>query len=77
MKAMCEIQLKDSKKVKDLMLMSGLNKVIGELVIAKRVNREGLVLRNKDGVVLRRALEPKFVSQRKKWRPKRTWKNLI
>ena len=52
--AMCGVQLKDSKKSKDLLL--SLNKTIDQLAMASSVCWYGHVLKRKDGHVLRRAL---------------------
>ena len=44
-RTMCEVQLKDRKRSKDLMLMLGLNETIGQLAMAWH----GHVLRREDG----------------------------
>ena len=54
--------------------MLGLNKTVNHLVMANSVRWYGHVLRREDGHVLRRALDFEVEGQRKKGRPKRTWK---
>ena len=76
-RAMCGVQLKERKRSIDLykMLMLGMNKTIDQLAMANSVCWCGRVLRREDGHrVLRRALHFEVGGQRKKWRPKRTWK---
>ena len=47
------------------------------LAVANSVDWNGHVLRRQDGHVLRRALDFEVEGQRKKGRPKRTWKNQV
>ena len=74
-RAMCGVQLKDIKRSKDLML--GLNGTIDLLAIANSVCWYGYVLRREDGHVLRTALDFEVDGQRKKGRPKTTWKGQV
>ena len=76
-RAMCEVQLKDRKRSTDLMFMLGLNETIDQLAIANSVCWHGHVVRREDGHFLRRALDFEVEGQRKKWRPKRTWKKQV
>ena len=76
-RAMCGVQLKDRNRYTYLMFMVGLNETIDQLLMANSVCLYGHVLRREDGHVLRRALEFEVEGQRKKGRPKRTWKNLV
>ena len=48
-----------------------------KLAMKNSVHWYGHVLRRKDGHVLRRALDYEVEGQRKKGRPKRTWKRLV
>ena len=73
---MYRVQIKDIKRSTDLMFTLGLNETIGQLAIANSVRWYGHVLRREDGHVLR-ALDFEVEGQRKKERPKRTWKMLI
>ena len=55
------------------MLLLGLNETIDQLAMAKSVCWYGHVLRREDGHVLR-SLDFEIEGQRKKGKPKRTWK---
>ena len=59
------------------MFMLGLSETIDQLVMANSVHWYGQVLRRDNDHVLRRALYSEVDGQRKKGRPKRTWKNHI
>ena len=74
---MCGVQFKDRKRSTDLMFMLGLKETIDQLAMANSDFRYGHVLRREDGHVLRRALDFVIEGQRKKGRPKRTWKNQV
>ena len=76
-RAMCGVQLKGRKKSMDLMLMQGLKETIDQLAMANSVCWYGHVLRREDCHVLRRALDFEVEGQRKKGRPKRTWKKQV
>ena len=69
--------IKRFKKVKDLMLMLCLNEIIDQLAIANSVCWYGHMLRREDGHVLRRTLDLEVEGERKKRRPKRTWKKHV
>ena len=71
---MCGVQLKDRKKSAGLMLMLGLNETTDQLTVKNSVCWHGRMLRREDGHVLRRASDFEVEGQRKKGRPKRTWK---
>ena len=71
---MCGVQLKDKKRSMDLMFILGLNETIDQLAMANNVRWYGNVLRREGGHVLRRAIDFEVEGQRKKERPKRTWK---
>ena len=57
--------------------MLGLNETVDQLAMANGVHWYGHVLRREDGHVLRRALDFEVEGQRKKGRPKRTWKKHV
>ena len=59
------------------MFMLGLIETIDQLVIANSVRWYGHLLRGEDGHFLRRALDFEVEGQRRKGRPKRTWKRLV
>ena len=71
-----QVQLKDRKISTDLMFMLGLCETIDQLAMANSVRQYGYVLRREDGRVLRRALDFE-VGQRKKGKPKKTWKKQV
>ena len=76
-RAMCGVQLKDKKRSTDLMFMQGSKETIDQLAIANSVRWYGHVLRREDGRVSRRTLDFEVEGQRKKGRPKRTWKKQV
>ena len=53
---MCGVQLKDSKRSKDLMLMLGLKETIDKLAMANSAHWYGHVLRREIVHILRRSL---------------------
>ena len=57
--------------------MLGLDETVEQLVMADSVYWCGHMLRREDGHPLRRKLYFEVEGQRKKWRPKRTWKKLV
>ena len=71
---MCGVQLKDRKISTDLMFMLGLMEAMDQLAMASSVCWYGHVLRKEDGHVFRKTSDFDFEGQRKKGRPKRTWK---
>ena len=75
-RAIC-VQLKYRKISKDLMFMFGLNETIDQLAMANSVLWHGNVLRREGGHILRRELDFEVEGQRKKGRPKGTWKNQV
>ena len=74
---MCGVQFKHKKRSMDLMFILGLNENIDQLAMANSVRWYGNVLRREDDHILRRALNFEVEGQRKKGRPKRTWKKLV
>ena len=76
-RAMCRVQMKDRKRSTDLIFMLGLNETIDQLAMANSVCWYGHVLRREDGYILRRALDFEVEGQRKKVRPKSTWKKQV
>ena len=65
-RAMCGVQLKDRKRSTDLMFILGLKEAIDQLAMANSARWYGHVLR--------KALDFEVEGQRKKGRPKWTWK---
>ena len=76
-RAICGVQFKDRKKSTDYMSMFGLSETIDQLAMANSVRWYGHVLRREGGHVMRRALDIEVEGQRKKGRPKRTWKKQV
>ena len=74
---MCRVQLKDRNRSNDLMLMLGLKETIYQFAKAISFHLYGHVLRREDGHVLRMVLEFEVEGQRKKGKPKRTWKKQV
>ena len=70
----CGVQLKDRKRSTDLMVMLGWRETMDQLTMANSIRWNGHVSRIEDGHVLRRAIDFEDEGQRKKERPKRTWK---
>ena len=71
------MQLKDRKRSTNLMFMFGLNKIIDQLAMVNGIRWYGHVLRREHGHALRRALDVEVENQRKKGRPKWTWKKQV
>ena len=57
-------------------MYEGLNEAIDQMAMENSVNCCGHVMKREDGRVLR-ALDFEVAGQRKKWRPKRTWKKQV
>ena len=70
------MQLKDRKRSTELMFMLGLKETIDQLAMANSVRWYGHVLRREDGHILR-SLYFEVECQKKKGRPKRTWKRQV
>ena len=73
-RAMCEIRL-HRKKVKDLIPMMVLNETIDQLAVKNSVHWYGHALRE-NFHVMTRTLGYKIERQKKKGKPKRTWKKV-
>ena len=69
-----EFSSRNKKRSTDLMLMLGLIETICQLAMANNVCWYGHVSRREDCHVLRGVLDCEVEGQRKKVRPKRTWK---
>ena len=77
LRTICGVQLKNIRSSTDMMSMLGLEETMDHLAMANRVRWYGHVLRREDGHVFRRSLDFAIEGQRKKWRPKRTWKKQV
>ena len=76
-RTVCGLQLKGIKRSSDLMFMLGLTETIDQLAMENSVRYYGHALRREGGHVLRRALDHEVEGQRKKGRPKKTWKKQV
>ena len=72
-----EYSSRTEKDLRIFMFMLGLNETIDQLAMATSVRWYGHVLRREDVHVMRRTLDFEVEGQRKKWRPKRTWKRQV
>ena len=63
---MCRVQLKDIKRVMDLMLMLSWNEAMDRLMMANSVCWYGHVFRMEDGIALRKTLDLEVEGQRKR-----------
>ena len=68
------VQHKGRKISMDLMLMLDLNETVDQLAMANRLHRHSHVLMREDGYIMGISLDFEVEGQRKKGRPKRTWK---
>ena len=75
--AMCGAKLMEKKRTEDLMEMLGLKETVVLMAKANGVKWYGHVLRRDDGHVLRKALELEVRGNRKRGRPKKTWKTQV
>ena len=76
-RAMCGVQLKDSKRSTDFMFLSGLRESMDQLAMANSAGWYGHVLRREDGHFLRMALDFEVEGQRMERRPKMAWKKQV
>ena len=76
-RAMCGVKLMEKKNTEELMSVLGLNETVDKMAKANGVRWYGHVLRREVDDALRKALEFKVDGQRKRGRPKRTWKRLV
>ena len=76
-RAMCGVQLKGRKISIDFMLVTGLSETIDQSAMVNSVQWYGHVFRGEDSHILRRTLDLKVEGQRKKGKPKRTWKKHV
>jgi len=77
MRLMCGTKLNDKKNTKELMQLLGINESIEMLANARALQWYGHVLRREEDNILRKALDFEVDSQRKKGRPKSTWKRHV
>ena len=76
-RAMCGVKLMDKRNTEELMNLLGLKGTLDRLAKANGVRWYGHVLRRDGDDVLRKALEFQVSGQRKRGRPKKTWKKQV
>ena len=74
---MCGVKLAERKNSEKLMEMLGLKKSLEKLAKANGIHWYGHVLRKEEDNILRRALEFSVSGQRKRGRPKKTWRRQV
>ena len=74
-RSMCGVKLVDRKNAEELMEMLGLKKTLDRMV--KGVRWYGHVIRRKDENILKKAMMMEVNGQRKRGRPKMTWKRQV
>ena len=76
-KSMCRIKLVDRKNTEELMEMLGLKKTSDRVAKANGVRWYGHVIRREDDNILKKAMMMEVNGQRKRGRPKMTWKRQV
>ena len=75
--AMCGVKLVDRKKMEKLMEMLGLKKTLDRMAKAKGVRWYGHVMRRNDDIILKKAMMMEVNEERKRGRPKLTWRRQV
>ena len=76
-RSMCGVKLVDRKNTEELMEMLGLKKTLDRMAKANGVRRCGHVIRREDDNMLKKAMMMEVNGQRKRGRPKMTWKRQV
>ena len=76
-KAVCGAKLIEKKRTEDLMEMLGLKETAVQMAKVNEVRWYGHVLSRDDGHALRKALEFDVRGEKKRGRPKKTWKTQV
>ena len=76
-RSMCGLKLVDRKNTQELMEMLGLKKTLDGMAKANGVRWYGHVIRREDDNILKKAMMMKVNGQRKRGRPKMTWKRQV
>ena len=76
-RSMCEVKLVDRKNTEDLMTMLGLKETLDKMVQANGVRWYGHVVRRDEESILKKAMMLQVNGQRKRGRPKQTWKKQV
>ena len=76
-RSMCGVKLVDRKNAEELMEMLGLKKTLDRMAKANGVRWCGHVIRREDDNMLKKAMMMEVNGQRKRGRPKMTWKRQV
>ena len=76
-RSMCGVKLVDRKNTEELMEMLGLKKTLDRMAKANGVRWYGHVIRREDDNILKKAMMMEVNGQRKRGRPKMTWKRQV
>ena len=76
-RSMCLVKLVDRKNTVELMEMLGLKKTLDRMAKANGVRWYGHVIRREDDNILKKAIMMEVNGQRKRGRPKMTWKRQV
>ena len=76
-RSMCGVKLADRKNTEELMEMLGLKKTLDRMAKANEVRWYGHVIREEDDNILKKAMMMEVNGQRKRGRPKMTWKRQV
>ena len=77
MRSMCGIKLVDRQKMEELMEMLGLKETLDRMAKTNGVRWYRHVIRREDDNVLKKAMMMEVNGQRKRGRPKMTWKRQV
>ena len=70
-------KISDKKNTEELMEMLGLKKTLDRMAKANRVRWYGHVIRREDNSILKKTMMMEVNGQRKRGRPKMTWKRQV
>ena len=76
-RSMCVVKLADRKKMEDLMEMLGLRETLDRTAKENGVRWYGHVMRRDDNNILKKAMMMEVNGQRKRGRPKLTWRRQV
>ena len=76
-RSMCGVKLADRKNTEELMEMLGLKKTLDRMAKTNGVRWYGHVIRREDDNILKKAMMMGVNGQRKRGRPKMTWKKQV
>ena len=76
-RSMCGVKLVDRKNTEELMEMLGLKKTLDRMAKANGVRWYGHMIRREDDNTLKKAMVMEVYGQRKRGRPKMTWKRQV